>query len=72
MQSFVYEDAPTLPRTTTGTAAYAHSEPLFALVNPSCSYFEGRRRKMQMTVKGRFLTPNVSFDSVLTGEGLPL
>ena len=25
---------------------------------------------MQMTVKGRFLTPNVCFDSVLTGEGI--
>jgi hypothetical protein len=38
------------------------------------SYFNGRRRKMQMTVKGRFLTPNICFDSVLTGEGpaLPL
>ena len=37
----------------------------------ACSYFDGRRRKMQMTVKGRFLTPNVCFDSVLTGEGPP-
>ena len=35
-------------------------------------YFQGRRRKMQMTVKGRFLTPDVYFDSVLTGEALDL
>jgi len=35
-------------------------------------YFQGRRRKMQMTVKGRFLTPDVCFDSVLTGEALDL
>jgi len=33
-------------------------------------YFEGRRRKMQMTVKGRFLTPDICFASVLTGEAL--
>ena len=42
---------------------------LFNQFPRACSYFDGRRRKMQMTVKGRFLTPNVSYDTVLTGEG---
>ena len=53
-------------------ALHARFPLLFSQFPRACSYFDGRRRKMQMTVKGRFLTPDVSFDSVLTGEGTTL